>query len=170
MARSVVFATAGGAFFVYWYIVRPTNQATAQQSEWPYVLWFSATILTLAFAAPLFGRMVGGRWTIRFSWLAGIGAAANSVVNIIEDGFGQDWAFMLFVAGSATTLLGLLGAAITIAFESEGKRRLLALVPLGSAAGIVLFTTVGSSLLAACWGAAAIVSWREGGPTRPTGA
>ena len=51
--------------FVYWVVVRPMAEASATQFQWPYVLWFSATILTLAFAVPAFGRMIGGRWVVR---------------------------------------------------------------------------------------------------------
>lgn len=60
-ARVGIHLLTGISLFVYWVVVRPTAEASPTQSQWPYVLWFSATILTLAFALPAFGRMIGGK-------------------------------------------------------------------------------------------------------------
>lgn len=45
-ARVGVNLLTGIGYFVYWAVVRPTAEASATQSQWPYVLWFSGTILT----------------------------------------------------------------------------------------------------------------------------
>lgn len=103
-ARVGVNLSTGIGLFVYWVVVRPTAEASATQFQWPYVLWFSGTILTLAFAVPAFGRMIGGKWVVRLALVAGATAAWNSAVNIVEDGFGQDWAFVLFAIGTAGIL------------------------------------------------------------------
>jgi hypothetical protein len=50
-----VFALVGVAYFAYWVIADPSHDISETQFEWPYVLGFSAMILTLAFALPLLG-------------------------------------------------------------------------------------------------------------------
>lgn len=161
----------GTALFVYWAVVRPTAQASLTQSQWPYVLWFSATILTLAFAVPAFGRMIGGTWVVRLASVAGAAAAWNSAVNIVEDGFGQDWAFVLFAIGTAGILVSNVALAVTLAVKGQARRRALSLIPLGTAAGILAFVSVGGPLMLATWLAAAAIAarWRPEWTEHPTG-
>lgn len=161
----------GISLFVYWVVVRPTAEASATQSQWPYLLWFSATILTLAFAVPAFGRMIGGRWVVRLALVAGATAAWNSAVNIVEDGFGQDWAFLLFAIGTAGILLSNIALAAVLAFRGQARRRALALIPLGTAAGILAFVSVGGPLMLVTWLAAAAIAarWRPEWTEQPTG-
>ena len=45
----------------------------------------------------VFGPMLGGRWVLRFSFLAGAGAALSSIANVVEDGFDMGWAFWGFI-------------------------------------------------------------------------
>jgi hypothetical protein len=73
---------------------------TASQSEWPHVLWFSATLLSLAVALLEFGRILGGRWVVRLASIAGAGIGLSSVANIFEDGFRIDGFFFAFILGS----------------------------------------------------------------------
>ena len=89
----------GLSLLVDWIVVRSTAEAYAIQVQWPYVLWFSGTILTLGFAVPECRRMIGGKWIVRLALISGLAAAWNSGVNIAEDGFGQDWAFVRGEAG-----------------------------------------------------------------------
>ena len=49
MKRATLFAVFGVAFFAHWFVVTPSFDVSPTQGEWPYVLWFSAIILTLAF-------------------------------------------------------------------------------------------------------------------------
>jgi hypothetical protein len=158
--RAVAFSLTGIAFFMYWIVVRPTTSASATQSQWPYVLWFSATILTLTLAIPMYGRMIGGRWVTRLAAAAGAAALMNSAVNIIEDGFGQDWAFLLFALGSAAMLLSLIALSAVLALGGRGARRMLALIPFGTAAGIVLFVNAGGVILLVTWLGAAGIAMR----------
>ncbi len=161
-ARAGMFSLSGVAFFLYWIVVRPTAEASATQTQWPYVLWFSGTILTLALAVPALGRMVGGRWVVRLALAAGAGAAWNGVVNIIEDGFGQDWAFLLFAVGSGVILLSLVALAVVLVVQGRGRRRAVALIPLGTAVGIVSFVTAGGVIMLVTWLAAAATAVRWG--------
>lgn len=170
-ARVGVFLLSGIAFFVYWIVVRPTTEASATQTQWPYVLWFSGTILTLAFAVPAFGSMVGGKWVVRLALAAGAGAAWNSVVNIIEDGLGQDWAFLLFAIGSGGILLSLITLAVVLVVRGRGSRRALALIPLGTAVGILSFVNAGGVIMLATWLAAVAIAvrWRSESTEHLTG-
>jgi hypothetical protein len=170
--RVGVHLLTGISLFVYWVVVRPTAEASPTQSQWPYVLWFSATILTLAFALPAFGRMIGGKWVVRLALAAGAAAAWNSAVNIVEDGFGQDWAFVLFALGSAGILLSNIALSAVLAVKGPARRRALSLIPLGTAAGILAFVSIGGPLLLVTWLAAAAIAarWRPEWTDRPTSA
>ena len=59
-ARVGVNLLTGIGFLVYRVVVRPSAEASATRSQWPYVLWFSGAILTSALAVPAFGRMTEG--------------------------------------------------------------------------------------------------------------
>lgn len=170
-ARVGVNLVTGIAMFVYWVVVRPTAEASATQTQWPYVLWFSATILTLAFAVPAFGRMIGGKWVVRLALVAGATAAWNSAVNIVEDGFGQDWGFVLFVIGTAGILLSNMALAVVLAVRGRARRRPLSLIPLGTAAGILAFVSVGGPLMLVTWLTAAVIAarWKPEWTEQPKG-
>ncbi len=155
----------GLAMFIYWVVVRPTTEISPTQSQWPYVLWFSATILTLAFAVPLFGRMVGGKWVVRLAWIAGATAAVASAANIIEDGFDQGWAFLLFAIGTGGILISHFALALVLAITGRGGRRALGLIPFGTAVGILAFAAFGGPLMLVTWFAAAAIAvlWKPEG-------
>ncbi len=63
----------------------------------------------------------------------------NSAVNIIEDGFEQEWAFLMFALGTAAMWLTLIALTAVLAFSGRGARRMLGLIPFGTALGIVLY-------------------------------
>lgn len=115
--------------------------------------------------------MIGGRWVVRLALVAGATAAWNSAVNIVEDGFGQDWAFLLFAIGTAGILLSNIALAAVLAFRGQARRRALALIPLGTAAGILAFVSVGGPLMLVTWLAAAAIAarWRPEWTEQPTG-
>ena len=46
--RPALFAVTGVALFAYWALGKPTFNAAASQSDWPTVIWFSATLALLA--------------------------------------------------------------------------------------------------------------------------
>ena len=86
------------------------------------------------------------------------GVGANNLVNIVEDGAGVDWMFVVFIAGSAVTVFGLLGLSLAIVEEGAGATRLLAFIPLGTVGAIALSVVAGGPLMAARWLAAAAAS------------
>jgi hypothetical protein len=154
--RPGLFALTGIAFFAYWALARPSFEATAAQSEWPTVLWFSATLSGLAVALPVFGRMVGGRWVARLALLAGAGTGVSSLANIFEDGLHIEWVFAVFIVAEVVTLVSLLALTVVIAATRRGSGQLLALVPAGTALGLLLFVYAGGIIMLATWlGAAA---------------
>jgi hypothetical protein len=163
--RAVLFALTGVAFFVFWAVTHPSFEMTASMTEWPQVLWFSATLLSLAVALPVFGRMLGGRSVVRLASIAGAGVGLSSIANIFEDGFGIDAAFFGFVAGTLTLNVSLIVLAIVIARTLPGRYALLALVPIGTLIGIVLFVVVGGPVMLVTWlgaaGAAVTVARRR---------
>lgn len=149
-----MFGFTGFALFAFWLIARPSFEMTAAMKEWPQVLWFSATLLTLAVSLPIFGRMVGGATAVRLATIAGAGAGLSSVANVLEDGFRIDAAFFLFIAGTFTVDLALLGLTIEIARRPVARTRLLAVVPAGTLVGILLFVAVGGPAMLVTWGGA----------------
>ena len=156
--RAALFALTGVAFFVFWVVAHPSFEATASQSEWPNVLWFSATLLSLAVALPVFGRMVGGRWVFRLALLAGTGVALASVANVFEDGLQIEWFFFVFVLGASITDIALLALAVVIARTGRGENRLLALIPAATVAAIIFFVIAGGPIMLVAWLAAAAVA------------
>ncbi len=136
MPRAALFALTGVLFFAYWVVADPSYEGpiSSHRSD---VLRFSAVLLILAVALPVFGRMVGGRWVFRLSLLSGAGVALASLANVAEDGLQMSWAFFVFVAGTAVLLLALLPLTVVIAFTRRGAARLLALIPAGTMAGVV---------------------------------
>jgi hypothetical protein len=159
-ARVLLFATTGLAIFGFWFLARPSTEMTASMREWPQVLWFSATLLTLAFAMPVFGRMLGGPSVIRLAAIAGAGVGLSSVANIIEDGLRIDAAFFLFVAGTLILDIALLALTVVIA-RTGGSNRWLAVVPGGTLVGILFLVWVGGPIILGTWLLAVIGAMRQ---------
>lgn len=149
--RALLFAVTGVAFFAFWAIERPTYEMTASMTSWPTVLWFSSTLVLLAVAVFAFGWMVGGRWVVRLASIAAVGLAVSSVSNVLEDGFRIEAAFFGFVLGMLTQQVALAALTLVIARTASGRDRLLAVVPAGTVAGILLFVVAGGPLMLATW-------------------
>ncbi len=171
MSRSLLFVLTGVLFFVYWVVARPSFQMTPSMTEWPHVLWFSATLLSLAVALPVFGWMAGGRAVIRYTSIAGAGVGVSSVANIFEDGFRIDAFFFAFILGTLILDVALLVLTIVIARTFPGRSRLLALIPAGTVAGILLFVVAGGPIMLVTWltaaAAAVLTSRRARMPSPP---
>jgi hypothetical protein len=163
----LLFAIAGGALFAYWSIARPSFEMTASMKEWPTVLWFSATLLSLAVALPVFGRMVGGTQVVRLASIAGLGVGLSSVANIFEDGFRIDGFFFLFILGTWTLDVALLALTIVIARTAPDRSRLLAVIPAGTVAGILLFVVAGGPIMLITWLTAAVAALKMSSPQTP---
>ena len=171
IGRSLLFVITGVAVFAYWSIARPSSQQTASMQEWPTVLWFSATLLSLAIALPVFGRMVGGQRVVRWASMAGLGVGLSSMANIFEDGFRIEGFFFAFILGVWIMNISLFGLTIVIARTFGGRDRLLAIIPAGTFAGILLFVVAGGPIMLITWlgaaAAAVLMSGRSPIPLAP---
>ena len=137
-------------------------------TEWPYVLAFSAALLSLAFALPLLARLAGGQRVVRVSLVPAAGAALGSFANVLEDGLGMDWAFWAFVVSTGLIVLGLVAFAVVMVRDSRGRDRLLALIPAGTLAGILVYVAAGGIVLFLTWLAAAAVALARRAPASAT--
>jgi hypothetical protein len=158
VVRAALFSFVGVFNFAYWLIADPGYEESATQTEWPYVLGFSVTILSLAFAYPVFAQLVGGRVVSRVSLVPAAGFALGSLVNIVEDGLGMEWAFFGFVLTTAIGLLGLLALTAVVTYVGRGGYRLLALVPAATIVGVIAYVPAGGPILLATWLAAAALA------------
>ena len=161
----MLFGLTGIAVFAFWALARPSFEMTTSMQEWPAVLWFSATLLVLAVAILVFGRMVGGRSLVRLANLAAGGVALSSAANILEDGFRIGAAFFAFILGTFTMDLALIALTVVMVRTLVGRQRLLALVPAGTVAGILLFVPAGGPTMLVTWlsataAAAVLPRWR----------
>jgi hypothetical protein len=155
MRRAALFAFVGVLFFV------PGNGhelSESEMSDWNNVLAFSAALLALAFALPMFAQLAGDHGALRVSRVPAAGAALCSLANIFEDGLQMGWAFLAFVLGAAILSFGLLALMVVIARAGHGSRRLLALVPAGTLAAITFYASGGGILMLATWLAAAAIA------------
>lgn len=160
MTRAGLFALEGLCLFAYWLVAKPSFDGSPTQSEWPHVLAFSAIILTVGFAVTQFAQFVGGRVAFRASLVVAAGAVLSSSANVLEDGLRMEWAFFGFVLGTLIILLGLL--ALTIAIVARGRQRHMALVPVGTMAGLMFFVTAGGPVMLATWLVAAALALELG--------
>jgi hypothetical protein len=153
--NAALFACVGVAFLLHWVLADPGFEASDTQDDWRYVLGFSAALLSLAVALPVFARLVGIRDVLRVSLVAAAGAALSSTANILEDGLHMGWAFYVFVLGTGALGLGLVALAAAIAAFVQGNGRLTALVPVGTLAAILFYVHAGGPVMFATWLAAA---------------
>ena len=149
LRRAALFGLTGLLFFGSWLVTNPSFDVSPIQGEWPFVLAFSALILTLALAVPQFADMVGGRAAFRASRTVAVGAVLSSAANILEDGLKMEWAFFAFIAGLAIMELALLALAIVLVAR-DGQRH-FALVPAGAIAGLLLYVVAGGPLMLVTW-------------------
>jgi len=164
--RSVLFAATGVAMLAFWALTQPSFEMSASMTEWPQVLWFSATLLLLAVALLTFGRMVGGRGVVRLASIAAAGVGLSSIANVFEDGFRIEGFFFVFILGTLTLDVALIALTIAIARTVAGRSRLLAFVPAGTLAGILLFVVVGGPVMLVTWLGAAAAALLMPGRTR----
>lgn len=82
MIRAAYFALVGVVFFAHWIVTDPTYEGAKHMQDWPYMLWFSAALLLLAFAVPLYALLIGGLTVFRVSLVPAAGAALASLSNI----------------------------------------------------------------------------------------
>lgn len=158
MLRAASFAVVGVACLAYWRWADPGFKEAETHDDWLHVLAFSTVILALAIVLPLFAQLAGRRRVFRLSLVPAAAAALASVVNIFEDGLHVSWMFYGFVLLTAITLLGLLALTVALVRVGRGRARLLAVVPAGTMAGLILFVDAGGPVLLAAWLAAAALA------------
>jgi len=158
VVRAVLFTFVGVYSFAHWVVTDPSYEISDSQDEWNYVLAFSALLFSLAVAIPILAHLAGGRFAFRASLVAAAGAALAGFANILEDGLGMGWAFFAFILGTAIVLLGLSVLTVVITFAGRGGHRVLAVVPAGTMAGIILYVIAGGPLMLAAWLAAAALA------------
>jgi hypothetical protein len=166
VSRALLFALTGILWLVSW-VVPPSFEMTPSMAKWLVVLLFSAALLSLAVALPVFGRMVVGPPVVRSATFAGAVASLMSVANIFEDGFQIEWVFFVFVLGLLTLDVALLALTIVIAWRAPGRYRLLAAIPAGTLVGILPFPFVGGPMMLITWLAAAAAALKMPSPLTP---
>lgn len=154
MLRTGVYVLAATTSLAYWLAARPTHDASDQMSQWPYVLFFSGLLATMAIGLIGFMSSTGHRVAARPGYVATAALLAASLFNIIEDGLDVEAMFFAFVAATLTALIALLVMAGILLLSPRGSQRLLALVPGGLLVGMVLFVEVGWLVMPAAWGIA----------------
>jgi hypothetical protein len=122
------------------------------------VLAFSGAILCLAVACPAYAQLVGRKGVYRVSLVPAAAFTLGSLVNIVEDGLGLDWAFLGVVLTTAVGLLGLLAFTAVAAYAGRGADRLLALVPAATTAGIIAYVAAGGPILLGTYSAAVVLA------------
>jgi hypothetical protein len=75
---AVLFAFVGVAFLLHWVLADPGFEASDTQDDWRHVLGFSAALLSLAVALPVFAQAAGRGDVVRVSLGAAAGAALSS--------------------------------------------------------------------------------------------
>ena len=153
MSRSALFALAGVTLGIrsLQTFTNPNFQHPVTPADWFAVYSFSAGLLALAVAYPLFAQQVGGGAVFRGSLVATAGYWLSGVSNILEDGMGLDFAFWLFVGGALLSLAGLIVVSAAIMITARGRRRLLALVPAATLVGQITFPLGGGILVMLVW-------------------
>jgi hypothetical protein len=156
LALASIFVAVGLGAWLHWSITDPSFDVTEAQSEWDHVLGFSALVLALMGAAAALGQRLSSAASVRRLDLTLIATGAlSAVTNIVEDGFGVEGAFFVFILLTGIQLVALIGLAIALGISVRGRRRLLALTPLASATGVVVYVHAGGPILLCTWCAAA---------------
>ena len=129
---------------------------------------FSASLLSLAFALPLLGRLSSRGFVGRAGLVGGVGAGAASIVNVLEDGLNIEWMFLPFVVGISVVTFSSLVMTIGFAAFGRGWARLLGIVPLGATIGAQ--GLLGSVFALTVWlvGAAFVVHRRRAAQNQPS--
>ena len=163
--RSLLFVLMGVLWLASW-VTGPSYEMPASMARWLVVLLFSASLLSLAVAVRVFGRMVGGRLVVRFATIAGAAASLCSVVNIFEDGFQIDSFFFAFVLGLLILDVALLALTVLIARTAPDRYRLFAIVPAGTV-GAILFPVATGPTMLITWLIAAVAALNVPSPQTP---
>ena len=151
MLRAALFVLVGVLFVIEFEVADSRGDVSETQADWTVVLLFSAALLALAVALPVFGQLSAGHPGLRASMLAAAGAGLSSAANIVEDGLLIEGAFFAFIAGAAILNLGLLVLTGVIVWRSRGVRRAHAVVSALTLVAITVYATAGGYLMLVAW-------------------
>jgi len=142
MRSWIVIATGIGWAGLAWQVLfDPSYVVPPRAGDWFSVLFFSLVLLLTAVALPMLARPSGSRAATRIAYVAAAAFALASVVNVIEDGFRVEEAFLGFVA--ALLVIDVSLAAMTIVLLP----RVAALVPAAMLATILILNPFGGGFL-----------------------
>ena len=136
----------------------PEYQHPESASDWFAVLSLSVALFALAFALPMFARLVSGPAVFRVSLVSAAGAALAGLSNLLEDALQMGFAFWFFIVGTVMVMVGLITFIVVVAVAGQGRRRLLAAVPAATLIGVLLFESGGGVLILAAWLVAASIA------------
>ena len=114
-------------------------------SVWTYSL---AVLLIAPALLILIRQAKSGRAATLVAWVVAAGAILAAVANGIEDGLGYKEFGAQYVLGASIVGLGLIALA---ALMASGRRKIFALVPTLTVAGLLAFSVGGGFLIAATW-------------------
>jgi hypothetical protein len=158
IALACLLCVVGLVAWLHWSITDPSFDQTEAQSEWVHVLGFSALVLALMGGAAALGRALSDAGAVRrISLILLIAGVLAAVTNVVEDGLGVEEAFIVFVVLTGVELLALAGLGLALSLVVRGPRRVLALVPLATVTGVILYVPAGGPILLGTWCAAAVL-------------
>ncbi len=114
LARAALFALVGVGLLLHWVRQLSGWRPPLASSDPKVVVAFTALLLALGLALWQFGVMVAVRRVRRAAAVPGVAAAVCAVTNVIEDGFGVESAFFLFIAATLVVLLGQFWLAVVV--------------------------------------------------------
>jgi len=110
---------------------------------------YSLAVLLIAPALLILIRQAkSGRAATLVAWVVAAGAILAAVANGIEDGLGYKEFGAQYVLGASIVGLGLIALA---ALMASGRRKIFAIVPTLTVAGLLAFSVGGGFLIAATW-------------------
>jgi hypothetical protein len=157
VALAAFLVSLGIGAWLHWSITDPSFDQTEAQSEWDHVLAFSALVLGLTVGAAALGRTLSQTVAVRRLALTLLATGVlAAVTNVVEDGFSVEAAFLAFVLLTGIQLVALVALAVALGISVRGPRRLLALAPLASAMGVIVYVHAGGPILLLTWCSAAV--------------
>ena len=147
---------AGVLPLAYWLVADLSRDETSQQHDWFFVLLFSAVLMSMGLGMLTIASRLASPAAVREAVFLGVVLAAASLTNIVEDGFGVEPAFLVFVGELLLLLLGCLVLALLVLVGEHGASRVWRRCPIATVVGILLYIELGGPLLAVTWAGAAL--------------
>ena len=165
VSRATLFSLVGVGFLLHWIRQESGWRPRLPSSEPEVVVAFTALLLAHGLALWQFGAIVPDRRVRRAASALGVAAAVCAVANVLEDGYGVESAFFLFIAATLVLLLGQFLLAVVV-LRTTGSW-LLASTPGLSGLALALYPPLGGPLMLCAWGLAAVSVCRRTAPPGP---